>query len=171
MNGVPQSRTIPKEESAMSKSTLRAILSTALVLSCVAAWTAPLARADDPKEVKEKLGAKEKKEKGDPKKGKEKYMENMRCSACHGESGKGDGPAAVALNPKPRNYTDCSVMGTKSDAELFKVIKQGGQGKDVEPKLSPLMVAFESQLSDKEIWDVIAFIRSIPNPPCKVTGK
>ncbi len=155
----------------MSKSTLRAILSTALVLSCVAAWTAPLARADDPKEVKEKLGAKEKKEKGDPKKGKEKYMENMRCSACHGESGKGDGPGAVALNPKPRNYTDCSVMGKKSDAELFKDIKQGGQGKDVEPKLSPLMVAFESQLNDKEIRDVIAFIRSIPNPPCKVTVK
>ena len=155
----------------MRKSTIRVILSTALVLSCVVAWTAPLATATDPKETKEKLGAKEKKENGDPKKGKEKYMENMRCSACHGESGKGDGPAAVALNPKPRNYTDCSVMGTKSDAELFKVIKQGGQGKDVEPKLSPLMVAFESQLSDKEIWDVIAFIRSIPNPPCKVTVK
>jgi mono/diheme cytochrome c family protein len=33
------------------------------------------------------------------------------------------------------------------------------------------MVAFESQLSDKEIWDVVAFIRSIPNPPCKVTAK
>jgi cytochrome c553 len=137
----------------MSKSTLRAILSTALAVSCVGIWTDAMAA------------------KGDPKLGKEKYMENMRCSACHGESGKGDGPAAVALNPKPRNYTDCSVMGTKSDAELFKVIKQGGQGKDVEPKLSPLMVAFESQLSDKEIWDVIAFIRSIPNPPCKVTVK
>jgi mono/diheme cytochrome c family protein len=82
----------------MRKSAVRAILSTALVLTCVAVWTAPLATAADPKEAKEKLGAKEKQEKGDPKKGKEKYMENMRCSACHGESGKGDGPAAVALN-------------------------------------------------------------------------
>jgi mono/diheme cytochrome c family protein len=153
MNGVPQSRTIPKEESAMSKSTLRAILSAVLAVSCVGIWTGAMAA------------------KGDPKLGKEKYMENMRCSACHGESGKGDGPAAVALNPKPRNYTDCSVMGIKSDAELFKVIKQGGQGKDVEPKLSPLMVAFETQLNDKEIWDIVAFIRSIPNPPCKVTAK
>jgi len=155
----------------MRRSAVRAILSTALVLTCVAAWTAPLATAADPKEAKETLGAKEKQEKGDPKKGKEKYMENMRCSACHGESGIGDGPAAVALNPKPRNYTDCAVMSKKSDAELFKVIKQGGQGKDVEPKLSPLMVAFESQLNDKEIWDIVAFIRSIPNPPCKVTAK
>ena len=151
----------------MRKSAVRAILSTALVLTCVAAWTAPLATAADPKEAKEKLGAKEKQEKGDPKKGKEKYMENMRCSACHGDSGKGEGPAAIALNPKPRNYTDCAVMSKKSDAELFKVIKEGGPAVG----LSPLMAPFGSQLNDKEVWDVVAFIRSIPNPPCKVTAK
>lgn len=151
----------------MRKSAVRAILSTALVLTCVAAWTAPLATAADPKEAKEKLGAKGKQEKGDPKKGKEKYMENMRCSACHGDSGKGDGPAAFALNPKPRNYTDCAVMSKKSDAELFKVIKEGGPAVG----LSPLMAPFGSQLNDKEVWDVVAFIRSIPNPPCKVTAK
>lgn len=142
----------------MRKSAVRAILSTALVLTCVAAWTAPLATAADPKE---------KQEKGDPKKGKEKYMENMRCSACHGDSGKGDGPAAFALNPKPRNYTDCAVMSKKSDAELFKVIKEGGPAVG----LSPLMAPFGSQLNDKEVRDVVAFIRSIPNPPCKVTAK
>ena len=151
----------------MRKSAVRAILSTALVLTCVAAWTAPSATAADPKEAKETLGAKEKQEKGDPKKGKEKYMENMRCSACHGDSGKGDGPAAFALNPKPRNYTDCAVMSKKSDAELFKVIKEGGPAVG----LSPLMAPFGSQLNDKEVWDVVAFIRSIPNPPCKVTAK
>ena len=151
----------------MRKSAVRAILSIALVLTCVAAWTAPLATAADPKEAKETLGAKEKQEKGDPKKGKEKYMENMRCSACHGDSGKGDGPAAFALNPKPRNYTDCAVMSKKSDAELFKVIKEGGPAVG----LSPLMAPFGSQLNDKEVWDVVAFIRSIPNPPCKVTAK
>ena len=151
----------------MRKSAVRAILSTALVLTCVAAWTAPLATAADPKEAKETLGAKEKQEKGDPKKGKEKYMENMRCSACHGDSGKGDGPAAIALNPKPRNYTDCAVMSKKSDGELFKVIKEGGPAVG----LSPLMAPFGSQLNDKEVWDVVAFIRSIPNPPCKVTAK
>ena len=29
-----------------------------------------------------------------------------RCVPCHGASGTGDGPAAAALNPKPRNYTE-----------------------------------------------------------------
>ena len=133
----------------MRKSAIRAILSAALAVSCVSAWTDALAAG------------------GDPKKGKEKYMENMRCSACHGDSGKGDGPAAIALNPKPRNYTDCAVMSIKSDAELFKVIKEGGPAVG----LSPLMAPFGSQLNDKEVWDVVAFIRSIPNPPCKVTAK
>jgi hypothetical protein len=28
------------------------------------------------------------------------------CSSCHGTDGKGDGPAATSLNPKPRNFTD-----------------------------------------------------------------
>ena len=32
------------------------------------------------------------------------------CAACHGEKGKGDGPAAAALTPKPRNYTDTAFM-------------------------------------------------------------
>ena len=151
----------------MRKSAVRVILSAVLAISCVSAWTASLAADAQHKEAKEKLGAKEKKEKGDPKKGKEKYMENMRCSACHGDSGKGDGPAAFALNPKPRNYIDCAVMSKKSDAELFKVIKEGGPAVG----LSPLMAPFGSQLNDKEVWDVVAFIRSIPNPPCKVTAK
>ena len=47
----------------MRKPAIRAILSTALALSCVAAWTAPLATAAEPKEAKEKGDAKEKKEK------------------------------------------------------------------------------------------------------------
>lgn len=133
----------------MRKPTMRAILATALVVSCVGVWSGAFAAQ------------------GDPVNGKAKYFENMRCSACHGDTGKGDGPAAVALNPKPRNYTDCKEMGKRGDTELFRAIKEGGPAVN----LSPLMVAFGSQLSDKEIWDVIAFIRSIPKPPCKVTVK
>lgn len=133
----------------MRMPTIRMILASALAVSCLGVWSAAFA------------------EKGDPVNGKLKYMENMRCSACHGDTGKGDGPAAVALNPKPRNYTDCAEMGKRGDTELFKAIKEGGPAVN----LSPLMVAFSSQLSDKEVWDTIAFIRSIPNPPCKVTVK
>ncbi|MCZ8156538.1 MAG: cytochrome c [Leptospira sp.] len=35
-------------------------------------------------------------------KGEEIFLQN--CSSCHGEKGGGDGAAAAALNPKPRNF-------------------------------------------------------------------
>ncbi len=35
-------------------------------------------------------------------KGKELF--SLNCASCHGETGAGDGAAAAALNPKPRNY-------------------------------------------------------------------
>src|SRR6185295_9190126 len=33
------------------------------------------------------------------------------CSGCHGPNGQGDGPAGVALTPKPRNFTDAAWQG------------------------------------------------------------
>jgi len=47
--------------------------------------------------------------KGDAKAGKAKY--DTLCVGCHGATGKGDGAAAAALNPKPGNFTDCKEMG------------------------------------------------------------
>lgn len=49
-----------------------------------------------------------------------------RCVPCHGSSGKGDGPAAAALNPKPRNYTDAEWQKTVTDDQLKKTILYGG---------------------------------------------
>jgi cytochrome c5 len=49
-----------------------------------------------------------------------------RCTPCHGTSGKGDGPASVALNPKPRNYTDSAWQNATSDEQLKKTILYGG---------------------------------------------
>ena len=51
---------------------------------------------------------------------------NERCSACHGTEGKGNGPAAGALNPKPRNYTDKAWQAAVTDEQLRKTITMGG---------------------------------------------
>ncbi len=40
----------------------------------------------------------------DAKVGKADY--EMHCASCHGETGKGDGPVAQALNPKPARHDD-----------------------------------------------------------------
>lgn len=77
------------------------------------------------------------------------------CSPCHGAGGKGDGPAAATLNPKPADHTSKDVMGKLSNDDLFKIIKMGGGvvGKPTMPA-SP-------QLSDQDVRDVIAHLRTL----------
>jgi len=101
--------------------------------------------------------------KGDPKVGKAKYEAD--CAGCHGKTGKGDGPAAAALTPKPQDHTDGKVMNSLSDQYLFDIIKKGGNAM----KKAPIMPANDKKLSDQEIWDVVAYIRSLANPPYKPT--
>lgn len=55
-----------------------------------------------------------------------KEMFASRCAPCHGASGKGDGPGAAALNPKPRDYTDAAWQKSVTDEQLKKTIVMGG---------------------------------------------
>lgn len=94
--------------------------------------------------------------KGDAAKGSETYK--LYCLPCHGEKGKGDGVAAAALNPKPRDFTDKVLMATIPDKQVFTAIKDGGPavGK------SPLMIAWGAILvEDQKIHDVAAYVRSL----------
>ena len=54
--------------------------------------------------------------------GKAAYDAN--CALCHGSAGKGDGPAASALNPRPKSLADKAVQA-QSDGELFWKISEG----------------------------------------------
>jgi len=83
------------------------------------------------------------------------------CASCHGESGDGDGPVAQALNPKPVRHSDCAYMNPLTDDYLFKVIKFGGTSVGKSAMMAPL----GGSLSDQQIRNVIAFIRSLANPP------
>ncbi len=49
-----------------------------------------------------------------------------KCRVCHGEGGKGDGPGAAALDPKPRDFTDAAWQGAVTDDHIRKVILSGG---------------------------------------------
>ena len=57
-------------------------------------------------------------------KGKLLYQTN--CSPCHGATGHGDGPAAAALNPKPRNHSDSTYMNKLTNEHLITLLKNGG---------------------------------------------
>ena len=92
-----------------------------------------------------------------------KARENYQryCVKCHGESGKGDGPGAAMLNPKPRDYTDCKTMQAKKDDELFKVIKDGGDSVGLSADMQP----FGGNLSDDEIHALVKYIRGFCKQP------
>jgi mono/diheme cytochrome c family protein len=92
---------------------------------------------------------------GSPAKGKDLYAK--QCAGCHGPAGKGDGPAAAAINPKPGDFTNKAYMTALKDQYLFDLIQKGGTavGK------SPLMTPFGSKLKDGEIQDVIAYVKSL----------
>tara|TARA_B100000029_G_scaffold432516_1_gene444761 strand:+ start:1334 stop:1693 length:360 start_codon:yes stop_codon:yes gene_type:complete len=78
------------------------------------------------------------------------------CSSCHGETGKGDGAASAALDPKPANFADAAFWKGKDDAYLTKVIKEGGTavGK------SPLMAAWGAVLKDDQIAGIVALMKT-----------
>lgn len=79
------------------------------------------------------------------------------CASCHGATGVGDGAAAAAINPKPRNFRDAARMKAMTDARLQQVILKGGAAAG----LSPLMPPWEAALKPGEVDHLIAFIRSL----------
>jgi len=79
------------------------------------------------------------------------------CSTCHGAEGKGDGPSASGLFPKPANFTDCAVMKKESDETLFKIISGGGQGVG----RSTVMPAWGGVLSEQQIRELVKYVRSL----------
>ncbi|HOX24206.1 MAG TPA: c-type cytochrome [Candidatus Krumholzibacteria bacterium] len=58
-----------------------------------------------------------------------------RCAACHGTTGMGDGPGAMALTPKPRNYRDRAWQRSASDEQIEKAIVYGGAAIGKSPQM------------------------------------
>ena len=85
------------------------------------------------------------------------------CTVCHGEKGKGDGVAAKGLPAKPADHTNGAVMNQLSDKFLIDVISKGGGavGK------SSFMPAWGASLNERQIRDIVTFIRSIAVPAGK----
>lgn len=90
------------------------------------------------------------------------------CAACHGESGKGDGPAGrnlpglaamqsnnhpmLEIKHGPADFTDASKMLGASDVLLQGKILRGGMGTG--------MPEWRTLYTNQDMWDVISFLRS-----------
>ena len=83
------------------------------------------------------------------------------CWTCHGKTGQGDGPIAVAYKPRPRNLTDRAHLSRRTDYDLYNVISQGGPAVN----RSVTMPAWGSVLAPQESWDLVAYIRQLSTQP------
>ena len=80
------------------------------------------------------------------------------CVACHGESGRGDGPAAGVMKPPPRDHTDSAYMSTLPDKQIADIIKMGGALKG-----KPLMPS-HPQFKEAQLAALVAYVRSLSKP-------
>ena len=118
---------------------LVALIAMAGLAAAQAPWTAP-------------AGEKEKK---NPQPADAKTIEQGRkvaqinCVTCHGAKGKGDGAAAVALNPKPADWTSKAVQDD-TDGELFWKITTGRGA----------MPAWR-HLPENDRWALVRYIRTL----------
>ncbi len=84
---------------------------------------------------------------GDPVSGREIYVNT--CIRCHGIDGKG--ALGIKLVPPPADLTSLTVQ-SRLDGTLFRRIHEG--------KPNTAMGAWKHALSDEEIWDVLAYVRT-----------
>lgn len=102
------------------------------------------------------------------------------CASCHGAAGDGRGPVGAGLVPPPRDFTCAATMQALSDGQLFWITKygsgafhvpasQGSQqvsrpGRRQNPTA---MAAYDQQLSDAEIWQLVLYMRSFLDQPAE----
>ncbi len=81
------------------------------------------------------------------------------CVACHGEQGKGDGPAAAGLDPLPTDFTDTARASARSVFGLYNTISLGVAGTS--------MPSFAS-MNDEQRWALAFHVAAYSNDPGQV---
>lgn len=119
------------------------VLSTGGAILAAEPWKAP----PDASKVKNPVP----KTKESTDRGKLLYLQH--CMTCHGISGKGDGPEAPGLDPKPGDFTDAKEMKSQTDGDLFWKLTNGKGKMKPYAEISPTH-------TDQEKWDLVNYIRT-----------
>jgi mono/diheme cytochrome c family protein len=86
-----------------------------------------------------------------------KKLYQRYCASCHGPGGKGDGSLALA-GGTPSDLTDEVWDHGSSDGEIFVVTRDG---------VTADMLGYKDRLTEKQIWHIVNFLRSIGPKPEK----
>ncbi len=125
----------------------------ALFFVVAATWLA--IQAQEPRREAQKLKNTEPSNAESIEAGKKLYQ--RFCASCHGPQGKGDGSLALA-GGTPSDLTDDTWDYGSTDGEIFVAIRDG---------VSADMLAYKEKLNEKQIWQVVNYIRSIGPKPSK----
>jgi mono/diheme cytochrome c family protein len=89
-----------------------------------------------------------------------KALYDKHCAECHGPDGKGDGPAAAALAPHPRDFASgkyklrtTETGSVPTDDDLIQSIRQGLYG--------TAMPAWDRILTDDDIRALVTYLKSL----------
>lgn len=77
-----------------------------------------------------------------------------QCASCHGAQGMGDGEAGRGLSPSPALLAYMIQMPMSVDEYMLWTISDGGK------EFGTAMPDFKDKLSEEEIWQIVAFMRS-----------
>lgn len=87
-----------------------------------------------------------------PKLSEGKVLFKQNCASCHGEVGKGDGPAGAGLEPRPANFWEADRKRQSSPYQYFNTVRLGVPG--------TAMAAWPN-FSDKETWAIAFYVKSL----------
>jgi mono/diheme cytochrome c family protein len=83
-----------------------------------------------------------------------KIVYTQQCVACHGSTGKGDGPAAIALRSKPGDLSDPKTW-QQTDGALYWKISEGREA----------MPVYKKMLTEEQRWNAVNYVRSLAKKP------
>ncbi|MCZ7567886.1 MAG: cytochrome c [Ardenticatenaceae bacterium] len=84
-----------------------------------------------------------------------RVLYGQHCAACHGATGRGDGPAAAGLNPGPADLQVHVPLHT--DAAIFDWITNGIPGS--------AMLAQGEAIRPEDRWNIINYLRVLVSSP------
>lgn len=89
----------------------------------------------------------------------------VRCVACHGLDGRGDGPASASLQPKPRAFSDAAWQDSVTDHHLAKVIVGGGLAVGKSGAMPPQSDLGEHPEALQKLIEHLRGLKSAPTAP------
>jgi mono/diheme cytochrome c family protein len=79
-----------------------------------------------------------------------KALYTINCAPCHGEKGRGDGPASAALTPKPADHS-AALLQSESDGSLFWKLTEGRNP----------MPSYKTMFTAEQRWGLVNYIRTL----------